>query len=100
MKQKRKIRYDPKIETVGYLARFDQKDQNKSWLVFNTAWKVCSFPGLVASHSIFNAIFPKIHITTVQTLNCCYRKFEQNCFYIRGGDTSKRPLKIVYIFQP
>ena len=44
MKQKRKNTYDPKIETVKYLVLFYQKDQNKSWLNFNTASKVCKFP--------------------------------------------------------
>ena len=30
MKQKRKNKYDSKIDTVKYLLPFDQKDQNKS----------------------------------------------------------------------
>ena len=36
-KTKIKNRYDPKFETVKYLAPLDQKEQNKSWLIFNTA---------------------------------------------------------------
>ena len=85
MKQKRKNKYDPKIETVKYLVLFDQNDQNKSWLIFNTASKVCKFPGLVSIHLIFNAILLKLQITTVRELlvywwrrykaakKCCYR---------------------------
>ena len=92
MKQQQKNKYDPKIETVKYLVLFDQKDQNKSWLIFNTDSKMCKFSGLVYRHSIFYAILFKLHITIFQTLNCFCLKFEQNCYYIGGGDT--RPLKI------
>ena len=92
---KTKKKYDPKIETFKYLVLFDQRDQNKSWLVFNNDSKVCKFPGLVSSHSIFIAIFLKLHKTKVQKQNYCYLKFEQNCFYICGGDTG--PLKSIAI---
>ena len=60
--------------------------------VFNTASKMCKFPGLVSSNSVFNAILCKLQIPTVQTLKCCYLKFEKKFSYIGGGDT--RPLKI------
>ena len=56
---------------------------------------MCKFSGLVSSHSIWNAIFLKLQVTTVQTLNCCYLKFEKNYFRIGGEDTS--PLKNVAI---
>ena len=95
MEQKRKNMYDPKIETVKYLVLSDQKDQNKSWLIFNTASKVYEFPGLVSNHSIFNAILLKLQITSVQTLNCYYLKFDQNWSHIGGWYT--KPLKIVAI---
>ena len=62
---------------------------------FNTASKVCKFPGLLSCHSIFIAILLKLQITTVHTLKCCYLKLEKNCIYIGGGDT--RPLKSVAI---
>ena len=92
---KNKEDYDPKIEMVKYLGLFDQKDQNKSWLIFNTASKMCKFPGLVSSYSVSNEILLKLRITTVQTLKCCYLKFEQNVSYIGWGYTS--PLKSVAI---
>ena len=72
MKQKRKNKYDPKIKTVKYLVIFYQKNQTKSWPVFNTASKVYIFPVLVSGYSIFNAILLKLNTQTVQTLNCCY----------------------------
>ena len=50
MRQKQKNTYYPKIEMVKYLLLFDQKDQNKSWLNFNTASKVWKLPGPVSSH--------------------------------------------------
>ena len=40
--KKTKNKYDPKIETVKYLELIDK---NKIWLIFNTASKVCKFPG-------------------------------------------------------
>ena len=40
--KKTENKYDPKIETVKYLELIDQ---NKIWLIFNTAFKVCKFPG-------------------------------------------------------
>ena len=57
MKQKRKNKFDPKIEMVKYLFLFDQKDQNNNWLNFNTASKICKFPGLVYNRSILNVFF-------------------------------------------
>ena len=85
---KTKNMYDPKSKTVKYLVLFDKKDQNNTSLNFNTASKMCESTGLVSSHLVFNAIFLKLQITTVQTLTCCYRKFEQSCSHIGGGDTS------------
>ena len=97
MKQKQKNTYDPKIETVKCLVLFDQKDQNKGQLNFNTASKVCKFTGIVPSHSIFNVILLKLQITEVHTLNYCYLKFEQNCSHIGGVDTStQKSVAIVF----
>ena len=45
--EKLKNKYDPKIETVKYLELIGQ---NKIWLIFNTASKVCKFPGNAYSH--------------------------------------------------
>ena len=78
---------------MKYLVLFDQRDQNESWLNFNTDSKVCKIHGLVSSHSIYDAIFLKLQISTVNTLNCCYLKFEQHGSYIGERDTS--PLKSV-----
>ena len=56
---------------------------------------MCKFIGLISIHSTFNEILLKLQITTVYTLKYCYTKFDQNCSYIGGEDTS--PLKIVAI---
>ena len=53
--KKMKNKYDPKIEMVKYLELIDQ---NKIWLLLNTASKVYTFPRHVSSHSIFNTFSP------------------------------------------
>ena len=45
--KKQKNKYDPIIETVKYL---EVIDQNKIWLIFNNASKVCKFTGHESSH--------------------------------------------------
>ena len=79
-----KNKYDPKIETVRSLALFNQKDQIKSWLIFNTTSKVCKFTGHASSHSIFNTLFTKFQISKGQTLNFRIMKFERNNAHIDG----------------
>ena len=48
--EKWKNKYYPKIKTVKYLELIDQ---DKFWIIFNTASKIWKFPGLESSHSIF-----------------------------------------------
>ena len=49
--KKTENKYDPKVEVVKYL---EVIDQNKIWLTFNTASKVCKFPEHAPCRSIFN----------------------------------------------
>ena len=75
---KTKNMYGSRIEMAKYLLLFYQNHQNKSWLNFNTASKVCKFSGLVSTHSVFDAILLKLQLTPVLTLNGCYMEFEKN----------------------
>ena len=49
--KKQKSNYDPNIESVKYIELIDQ---DKIWLVLNTALKVCKFSLHTYSHSILN----------------------------------------------
>ena len=53
--KKMKNEYDTKIKTVEYLELIDQ---NKIWLILNTASKVCKFHGHASSHSMSNNFPP------------------------------------------
>ena len=72
--KKQKNKCDPKIETVKYLEIIDQ---NKTWLILNTASKVFKFPGHASNHSTFNIFFTKFQIFKVQKLNFRNLKFEK-----------------------
>ena len=45
----------------------------------------------------FKLILLKLQRTTVQTIKCCYLRFEKNCFNDGGGNTS--PLKVLLLFS-
>ena len=70
---KKMKKHDPKIKTVKYLELINQ---NKIWLVFNIALKVCKFPEHASSHSIINTFPRKFHISKVQTPKFRNLKFE------------------------
>ena len=84
--------YDPKIKSAKYLELIDQ---NKIWLIFNSASKVQKLPGHPFIHSIFNTLFAKFQISKVQTLNFRNMKFEQNASCVGGVYTY--PLQSVVI---
>ena len=76
-------KYNPEINKVKYLELIGQ---DKTWLLFNTASKVCKSPGHASIHPYYNFLL-KFQISKVHTLNFRNMKFEPNCFYIGGVDT-------------
>ena len=90
--KRKENKYDPKIETVKYLELIEQ---NKMWLIFNTASKMCKFPGHASNHSFFITFFTKFQIFKVRTINIRNLKFENNCSYI--GEVYTYPMQSVAI---
>ena len=96
MKQKRKNKYGPKIETVKCLVILYQKDQNKSWLIFNTASKFCTFTSLVSSvyckcgmivesHHLWFYNHTKTIFWRVELLLTCTQNEKKGAWFFRGG---------------